>query len=55
MSSFYAIAYEDDPRVHSTDIPKEFTVGVPLKPKFLATMKSTNYLLNALTAMESSE
>jgi hypothetical protein len=27
------------------------TVGVPLKPPLLATMKSNNYLLNALVAM----
>jgi len=27
-------------------------VGVPLKPPLLATMKSTNYMLNAHVAME---
>lgn len=31
----------------------EHVVGVPLKPPLLATIKSNNYLLNALTAMES--
>mmetsp|Transcript_19528 Transcript_19528/g.35707 ORF Transcript_19528/g.35707 Transcript_19528/m.35707 type:complete len:328 (-) Transcript_19528:2994-3977(-) len=36
-------------------VPKEYTVRTPVKPAFLATMKSTNYLLNALTAMESQE
>jgi branched-chain amino acid aminotransferase len=31
------------------------TVGVPLKPQLLATMKSNNYLINALTAMEAED
>ncbi|CEM11150.1 unnamed protein product [Vitrella brassicaformis CCMP3155] len=34
---------------------REFTVSVPMKPKLLATMKSNNYLLNALMSMESTE
>ncbi|CAN0378042.1 unnamed protein product, partial [Discosporangium mesarthrocarpum] len=34
---------------------KEWVVSVPMKPKLLATMKSTNYLLNALVAMESED
>ena len=29
--------------------------SVPLKPPFLARIKSTNYLLNALTAMKAQE
>jgi len=33
----------------------EYTVSTPLKPSLLATIKSNNYLLNALTAMESEE
>ncbi|CAG9333038.1 unnamed protein product [Blepharisma stoltei] len=55
MSAFYAIAFEGDARAGNTDIQKEFTSSVPLKPKLLATMKSTNYLLNALCAMESQD
>jgi branched-subunit amino acid aminotransferase/4-amino-4-deoxychorismate lyase len=35
------------------DIPNEATCRTPEKPEFLATMKSTNYLLNALTCMDS--
>jgi hypothetical protein len=34
---------------------KEFTVDVPMKPSALATLKSTNYLLNALSAMQAEE
>jgi len=33
----------------------EATVGVPLKNQLLATLKSTNYLINALTAMEAED
>jgi hypothetical protein len=33
----------------------EATVSVPLKTKLLATLKSTNYLINALTAMEAED
>ncbi|KAJ1478138.1 aminotransferase [Baffinella frigidus] len=34
---------------------REFCVDVPLKPALLANLKSTNYLLNALAAMQSEE
>ncbi|KAL1514438.1 hypothetical protein AB1Y20_003537 [Prymnesium parvum] len=50
--SFFCVAHED---MHSAALPrglKAVTVGVPLKPPLLATMKSNNYLLNALVAME---
>lgn len=56
MSVFYALVYDDgkDPAsimLAKTGI-KEFTVDVPLKPQLLATMKTTNYLLNAHCAMQ---
>eukprot|EP00466_Bigelowiella_natans_P008756 jgi/Bigna1/77442/fgenesh1_pg.48_\ len=34
---------------------KEAVVSTPLKPKLLANMKSNNYMINALTAMEAEE
>lgn len=55
MSAFYAIATEGDTRNFSNDFSQEWTVSTPLKPRYLATMKSTNYLLNALCALESEE
>ena len=55
MSTLYAAVTEADYMKPYGEGFKEFTVGVPLKPKFLATMKSTNYLLNALCATESQE
>lgn len=58
MSVFYALVYESpSPREEQKGRTgfKEFTVGVPLKPQYLAIMKTTNYMLNALTAMESEE
>ena len=48
--SFYCVAHED---THTAAEPRGLsavTVGVPLKPPLLATMKSNNYLLNALVA-----
>jgi 4-amino-4-deoxychorismate lyase len=53
MESFYALLYEADPMQGFTTDAREYTVDIPLKPRFLATMKSTNYLLNALSSMES--
>jgi 4-amino-4-deoxychorismate lyase len=35
------------------NIPNEATCRTPVKPEFLATMKSTNYMLNVLTCMDS--
>ncbi|OMJ74176.1 hypothetical protein SteCoe_26959 [Stentor coeruleus] len=52
-STFYAVAYESNYLEKFENI-NEFTVSVPLKPKLLANMKSNNYMLNALSAMESS-
>lgn len=37
---------------HPTKGINENTVGVPMKPPLLASCKSNNYLLNALTTME---
>ena len=54
QSTFYAIAYEDDLRTKFESI-NEITVSIPIKPRYLAIMKSTNYLLNALCAMEAKE
>lgn len=34
---------------------KEYTVNVPLKPPLLATIKSNNYLLNALVCEQAQE
>lgn len=53
MESFYALIYDAYPLNGFSTHEKEFTVNVPLKPRFLAMMKSTNYLLNALSSMES--
>ena len=50
--SFYVVAHADN---HSAEGPRALTaaiVPVPLKPPLLATMKSNNYLLNALVALE---
>lgn len=50
--SFYCVAHADS---HSAAEPRGVTacvVPTPLKPPFLATMKTTNYLLNAHVAME---
>ena len=58
MSVFYALLYEEaEPRQSQPMIQgiHEFTVSIPLKPQCLATMKTTNYMLNALTAMEAEE
>jgi len=38
-----------------TGIPEVIVRSVPLKPNFLANIKSNNYLLNALTAMAARE
>lgn len=53
QSAFYAVAIESDHAYKFKNI-NEFTVSVPIKPKLLANMKSNNYMLNALSAMESS-
>ena len=38
---------------HPTEGIDEWVVGVPLKTSLMASCKTNNYLLNALTAMES--
>eukprot|EP00405_Crypthecodinium_cohnii_P004369 CAMPEP_0194752806 /NCGR_PEP_ID=MMETSP0323_2-20130528/6695_1 /TAXON_ID=2866 ORGANISM="Crypthecodinium cohnii, Strain Seligo" /NCGR_SAMPLE_ID=MMETSP0323_2 /ASSEMBLY_ACC=CAM_ASM_000346 /LENGTH=343 /DNA_ID=CAMNT_0039670113 /DNA_START=25 /DNA_END=1056 /DNA_ORIENTATION=+ len=55
-TAFYVVIYPmtpDDPE--ELKGAKEYTVDLPLKPGLLATTKSTNYMLNALTAMSSKE
>lgn len=54
MSVLYVVVLESDPRELPAAI-KEFSSKIPLKPTLLATMKTTNYLLNALVCMESVE
>lgn len=48
----YVVVCEYKGKVGLLNGVKECTVSVPLKPKLLAELKSTNYLLNALTTME---
>ncbi|CAM9685715.1 unnamed protein product [Phaeothamnion confervicola] len=52
-ATFYVIVH--DYLEKALDGVGEVVVGVPLKPPLLATIKSTNYLLNALTAMEAQD
>jgi len=52
--SFYCAVHEYNPVVPVEGI-SESIVSVPLKPPSLATTKTTNYLLNALAAMEGQE
>lgn len=54
-ASFYVMVHEYKGKIGYVNGVKEYQVGVPLKPTLLATMKSTNYLINALTAMESED
>jgi 4-amino-4-deoxychorismate lyase len=54
-ASFYAAVHRCAPKAVDAPGVAEVTVGVPLKPKLLATMKSNNYLINALTAMEAED
>jgi branched-subunit amino acid aminotransferase/4-amino-4-deoxychorismate lyase len=60
-SAFYVVVYgEGDSSLFHTSSElegvSEYTVtDVPLKPSFLATLKSNNYLLNVLTAMSSQD
>ena len=51
-SSFYAVAYKFF-TTENFESRNEHFVEVPTKPKLLANMKSNNYMLNALCAMES--
>jgi len=57
-SCFYVLVFGGIPIDKDLELKgiNEFTVtGVPMKPPALATMKSNNYLLNCLTAMESKD
>jgi 4-amino-4-deoxychorismate lyase len=51
-TTFYGIAYKSI-ITERFRCKNEFFVSVPTKPKLLANMKSNNYMLNALCAMES--
>ena len=48
---FYILAYSDASQNKPTEV-QEVTVSVPPKPSFLASIKSNNYLTNALCVME---
>mmetsp|Transcript_45098 Transcript_45098/g.72517 ORF Transcript_45098/g.72517 Transcript_45098/m.72517 type:complete len:207 (+) Transcript_45098:159-779(+) len=52
--SFYVVVHETWARDEEKAV-KEAVVSTPLKPKLLANMKSNNYMINALTAMEAEE
>jgi len=52
-STFYALCHFYAPKL-GTGL-SEALVSVPMKPPLLATIKSNNYLLNALTAMEAQD
>lgn len=51
-ANLYVVVCEYKGKVAHLGGVRECTVSVPLKPKLLAELKSTNYLLNALTTME---
>jgi len=53
-NGFYAVVHKTWERDDETPI-KEVVVSTPLKPQLLANMKSNNYMINALTAMEAQE
>ena len=50
-SIFYILIYEDVSQAKPVEV-EEATVSVPPKPKFLASIKTTNYLSNVLTVLE---
>jgi len=53
-ANFFAVVHEQ--KVMNPIPPvRDCFVSIPPKSKFLATMKSTNYLINALAAMEAAE
>jgi len=52
--AFYVVVKERTHLLEHKGI-KEYVVNVPLKPDLLATLKSNNYMLNALTAMASKD
>ncbi|KAJ1616802.1 aminotransferase [Pavlovales sp. CCMP2436] len=55
-ASFYAVVHRNaGAKGLEGEGLHEATVGVPLKNQLLATLKSTNYLINALTAMEAED
>ena len=53
-STFYCAVHEYKATKQTTGL-SERTVSIPLKPASLATTKTTNYLINALAAMEGQE
>eukprot|EP00743_Colponemidia_sp_Colp-15_P004467 GILK01004817.1.p1 GENE.GILK01004817.1~~GILK01004817.1.p1 ORF type:complete len:328 (+),score=51.38 GILK01004817.1:56-1039(+) len=54
-SAFYVVVFDYPSRGGNIAGIQEHTVSVPLKTPFLARIKTVNYLMNALTAMESRE
>lgn len=54
QSTFYAMAYFSDIKNRYKPV-NEATVTIPIKQRYLTIMKSTNYLVNALCAMEGRE
>lgn len=54
-ASFYVIVHRSGGKALMSAGVAEATVGVPLKTKLLANIKSNNYLLNAMTAMEAED
>mmetsp|Transcript_38878 Transcript_38878/g.51233 ORF Transcript_38878/g.51233 Transcript_38878/m.51233 type:complete len:334 (+) Transcript_38878:93-1094(+) len=54
-SSFYVMVHAWSNKDFLSGGTEEWVVSVPAKPSLLATMKSNNYMINALTAMESED
>lgn len=57
-AEFYVVVHEYDEAARTRERSEgvaEVIVGVPLKSQYLATLKSTNYLINALAGMEAKE
>jgi len=53
-ANFYVVVHEKWGKANEATV-KEVVVSTPLKPKLLANMKSNNYMINALTAMEAED
>jgi 4-amino-4-deoxychorismate lyase len=57
-STFYVVVHTYDVEAKQKlkqEGSKECVVNIPIKPQFLATKKTTNYLVNALACMEAKE
>lgn len=56
--NFYVVVHAYPTKAREAEKRKgisEVTVSIPLKPQVLATLKSNNYMINALVAMEAKE